>query len=263
MSTSRRSSPGRSWNARHESSARVGRPVRCAAIHSIRRAISAPAGTASTSTDADPSGGLILEGLRDGDLEVLGRLPGSSNQALVVLVHHPDLAEPFHAVYKATVAERPLFDFPEGTLTRREVAAFVVSEALGWRIVPPTVLAGGPIRRRDGPGMDPRRPCGRCGRDDRRAGCPRRSPPPDGDLRRDREQHRPEGRARVARSRWPRVRRGPRGDVLDRAEAPDRPLGLDGRATSGGRAGGDHAGPGSPVRRAWRHACGSCSPGPR
>jgi hypothetical protein len=75
---------------------------------------------------------------------VLGRLPGSSNQALVVLVHHADLPEPFHAVYKATLAERPLFDFPIGTLARREVAAFLVSEATGWGIVPPTVLRGGP-----------------------------------------------------------------------------------------------------------------------
>ncbi|OGO53136.1 MAG: phosphatidylinositol kinase [Chloroflexi bacterium RBG_16_70_13] len=89
----------------------------------------------------DPS---TLRGLREGKLEVVGRLPGSSNQALVVLVHHPDLAEPFHAVYKATVAERPLFDFPVGTLARREVAAFLVSEATGWGLVPSTVLRDGP-----------------------------------------------------------------------------------------------------------------------
>lgn len=76
---------------------------------------------------------------------MLGRLPGSTNQALVVLVHHPDLEDPFHAVYKARVAERPLFDFPMGTLARREVAAFLVSEALGWQIVPPTVLREGPF----------------------------------------------------------------------------------------------------------------------
>lgn len=86
-----------------------------------------------------------LRGLRDGDLEVLGRLPGSSNQALVVLVHHPELIEPFHAVYKATIAERPLFDFPAATLARREVAAFLVSEAAGWGLVPPTVLREGPF----------------------------------------------------------------------------------------------------------------------
>jgi uncharacterized repeat protein (TIGR03843 family) len=91
---------------------------------------------------ADP---LTLRALAEGELEVLGRLPGSTNQALVVLVHHPELAEPIHAVYKATVAERPLFDFPEGTLARREVAAFLVSEATGWGIVPPTVLRQGPF----------------------------------------------------------------------------------------------------------------------
>lgn len=62
-----------------------------------------------------------------------------------MVVHHPELVEPFHAVYKATMAERPLFDFPPGTLARREVAAFLVSEALGWQIVPPTVLRDGPF----------------------------------------------------------------------------------------------------------------------
>jgi len=47
-------------------------------------------------------------------------------------------------VWKPTVGERPLFDFPIGTLTRREVAAYLVSEATGWGIVPPTVLRDGP-----------------------------------------------------------------------------------------------------------------------
>lgn len=48
------------------------------------------------------------------------------------------------AVWKPTAGERPLFDFPIGTLTRREVAAFRLSEALGWGIVPPTLLREGP-----------------------------------------------------------------------------------------------------------------------
>ena len=48
------------------------------------------------------------------------------------------------AVWKPTLGERPLFDFPTGTLTRREVAAYLVSEALGWGIVPPTLLRDGP-----------------------------------------------------------------------------------------------------------------------
>jgi len=61
---------------------------------------------------------------------------------MVVRVHPPgDLL----AVWKPTAGERPLADFPSGTLTRREVAAFEVSEALGWRIVPPTVLREGPF----------------------------------------------------------------------------------------------------------------------
>jgi hypothetical protein len=50
----------------------------------------------------------------------------------------------FLAVWKPTAGERPLFDFPLGTLTRREVAAWLVSEALGWGIVPPTLLRDGP-----------------------------------------------------------------------------------------------------------------------
>ena len=65
----------------------------------------------------------------------------------------PDPVEPMReigdedllAVWKPTRGEQPLFDFPIGTLTRREVAAFLVSEALGWGIVPPTLLRDGPL----------------------------------------------------------------------------------------------------------------------
>ena len=48
-------------------------------------------------------------------------------------------------VWKPTRGERPLFDFPFGTLTRREVGAYLVSQATGWSIVPPTVLREGPF----------------------------------------------------------------------------------------------------------------------
>lgn len=94
------------------------------------------------------------EALRTGELEVLGGLIGSTNNAMVVRVWphgtHPSsfggpLAESdLLAVWKPTIGERPLFDFPIGTLTRREVAAYLVSEALGWSIVPPTLLRDGP-----------------------------------------------------------------------------------------------------------------------
>lgn len=62
---------------------------------------------------------------------------------------HSGLGKPLEAgdllaVWKPTIGERPLFDFPLGTLTRREVAAYLVSEALGWGIVPPTLLRDGP-----------------------------------------------------------------------------------------------------------------------
>ena len=52
-------------------------------------------------------------------------------------------------VYKPVQGERPLWDFPDGTLAGREVAAYLVSQATGWGLVPPTVLREGPF----GPGM--------------------------------------------------------------------------------------------------------------
>jgi uncharacterized repeat protein (TIGR03843 family) len=103
----------------------------------MRPATSARARTATTSTD----GASVLEALRAGDLEVIGRLVGSSNNAMVVRVQPAGVL----AVWKPTRGERPLFDFPIGTLTRREVAAHLVSEALGWGIVPPTLLRDGPF----------------------------------------------------------------------------------------------------------------------
>lgn len=94
-----------------------------------------------------------MERLRDGELEVLGFLVGSSNNAMVVRVWpdgpsvntgKPISDDDLLGVWKPTVGERPLFDFPIGTLTRREVATYLVSEALGWGIVPPTLLREGP-----------------------------------------------------------------------------------------------------------------------
>jgi hypothetical protein len=74
--------------------------------------------------------------------EEYGMLPWGSNYAYVLSVSNGDVTVP--AVYKPRRGERPLWDFPDGTLCYREVAAFVVSAALGWQIVPPTVLRGGP-----------------------------------------------------------------------------------------------------------------------
>jgi hypothetical protein len=90
-----------------------------------------------------------LEILRDGDIQLVGRLIGSTNHAMLARVTRlcppPDPPQTLAAVYKPTAGERPLDDFPDATLSRREVAAFLVSEVIGWSIVPPTVLRDGPF----------------------------------------------------------------------------------------------------------------------
>jgi hypothetical protein len=90
-----------------------------------------------------------LEVLREGEIEIVGRIVGSSNNALFVTVTRtcpePEPAVTLEAIHKPTAGERPLDDFPDGTLTRREVAAWHVSEAMGWDIVPPTILRDGPF----------------------------------------------------------------------------------------------------------------------
>lgn len=85
--------------------------------------------------------------LRGGELTLRARLATSSNNALLGDVRTDDGS--VACVYKPVKGERPLWDFPDGTLARREVAAYLVSEAAGWRCVPPTVFRDGPF----GPGM--------------------------------------------------------------------------------------------------------------
>ncbi len=69
-------------------------------------------------------------------------MPYSSNYTLLVTVEHEGLQ--LLGVYKPRRGERPLWDFPHGTLYRREAAAYLVSEALGFGLVPPTVVRDGP-----------------------------------------------------------------------------------------------------------------------
>jgi len=80
--------------------------------------------------------------LRVGTLEVLGRMAYSSNATLLVTASLDGVEVP--AVYKPERGERPLWDFPDGTLACREVAAYELSHALGWEIVPETVMRDGP-----------------------------------------------------------------------------------------------------------------------
>ncbi|MEU7987198.1 SCO1664 family protein [Streptosporangium canum] len=106
---------------------------------------SEPRLSAAPATGLDDETALRL--LRDGQLEVAGRLVEATNMTLYCSVRLGGLAAA--CVYKPVRGERPLWDFPDGTLAAREVAAFEVSAATGWRIVPPTVYRDGPF----GPGM--------------------------------------------------------------------------------------------------------------
>jgi len=94
-------------------------------------------------TDSDGRHDALLHG----DLTLLGRIRSASN-ATFLCDAGPD-GEPVHCVYKPITGEQPLWDFPDGTLAGRELAAFLVSEALGWDIVPHTIIREGPA----GPGM--------------------------------------------------------------------------------------------------------------
>lgn len=99
--------------------------------------------------------------LATGELELVGRLVASSNNALIGTVTGSVAAAPDQdpggddrpltaaCVYKPVRGERPLWDFAEGTLALREVAAYLLSEGGAWDIVPPTILRDGPV----GPGM--------------------------------------------------------------------------------------------------------------
>jgi hypothetical protein len=84
----------------------------------------------------------ILRLLSGGEIEIEGLIPWSSNATLLVTIQDDEFST--LAVYKPQRGERPLWDFPRGTLGKREVAAYLVCEALGWGFIPPTVLREGP-----------------------------------------------------------------------------------------------------------------------
>lgn len=87
--------------------------------------------------------------LTGGELTVVGQLVDASNGSLLCTLDGLGTDPGPFVIYKPRAGERPLWDFPTGTLSLREVAAFVASDSLGWDIVPPTVWRDGPF----GPGM--------------------------------------------------------------------------------------------------------------
>ncbi|MGW6022925.1 SCO1664 family protein [Streptomyces sp. NPDC055099] len=96
-----------------------------------------PAGRVSVASGTD-----TMELLARGELTVRGRIREASNAVLYCSVSYE--GREAACVYKPVAGERPLWDFPDGTLAQREVAAYEVSEATGWGLVPPTVLRDGP-----------------------------------------------------------------------------------------------------------------------
>jgi uncharacterized repeat protein (TIGR03843 family) len=85
--------------------------------------------------------------LQHGEISIEGRLVQASNATLYCGIAFDGIRA--NCVYKPISGERPLWDFPDGTLAGREVAAYVISEQMGWGVVPPTVHRDGPF----GPGM--------------------------------------------------------------------------------------------------------------
>ncbi|KAF0109016.1 MAG: hypothetical protein FD146_60 [Anaerolineaceae bacterium] len=90
--------------------------------------------------------GKLRQTLENGEISLQGQFILGSNYTFLVTVHHAGQEIP--AVYKPMRGERPLWDFPEASLAGREAAAYLVSQALGWGLVPLTVLRDGPL----GPG---------------------------------------------------------------------------------------------------------------
>jgi uncharacterized repeat protein (TIGR03843 family) len=79
----------------------------------------------------------VLEALQKGDMSLQGQFLQGSNYTFLAQIDCGE--QQFPVVYKPTRGEQPLWDFPTGTLAKREVVAFKISEALGWDLVPPTV----------------------------------------------------------------------------------------------------------------------------
>jgi uncharacterized repeat protein (TIGR03843 family) len=103
--------------------------------------------TAGPLPDDDPAADVIDDVLRQGEISVTGRLSDASNLTLLGTATLDGAA--VDCIYKPVRGERPLWDFPDGTLAERELAAYLVSVAAGWDCVPLTIIRDGPY----GPGM--------------------------------------------------------------------------------------------------------------
>jgi uncharacterized repeat protein (TIGR03843 family) len=96
----------------------------------------------SSSSERGPALTGVEQVLVEGELSIAGRIMPASNATYFCEARSRDVT--LRCVYKPVAGERPLWDFPHGTLAGREVAAYVVSETLGWGVVPLTILRDGP-----------------------------------------------------------------------------------------------------------------------
>ncbi len=91
----------------------------------------------------DISVDVATKAMKKGKLEIYGLMPWGSNYTFLGVIYTDHLK--FNVIYKPRRGERPLWDFDHGTLCQREVASYVISQALeGWVSVPPTIIRKGP-----------------------------------------------------------------------------------------------------------------------
>jgi hypothetical protein len=102
-----------------------------------------PAESRVPPASGDPADDRLVELLARGPVVGTKPIPWGSNYSYVVSIGHPT-GDELLAVYKPRRGEIPLWDFPDGTLYRREYAAYRVARALGMRFIPPTVIREGP-----------------------------------------------------------------------------------------------------------------------
>lgn len=100
-------------------------------------------GRRQRTTTWSPDRADALSLLEESEMDAYGLIPWGSNYTFLVTLRHPE-AGCGYAVYKPRRGESPLYDFPDGTLYRRERAAYVLSQALNWELVPPTIIRDGP-----------------------------------------------------------------------------------------------------------------------
>ncbi len=101
--------------------------------------------TPTTRSGGEDSARESDEVLHSGELTVIGRIRSASNATFLCEAHLDERQA--HCVYKPIKGEAPLWDFPDGTLAGRELAAYLVSDALEWNIVPYTIIRDGPAGR--------------------------------------------------------------------------------------------------------------------